>query len=194
MILPDRIKESCKVLRFLKSIKLFYLPFLLTLIYNSTYAQTQCCCELSGCVGAPSTGFDCDTWCALLNLGANEGNSTPYATVSDCNTACATLPVDLVSFTTVIKDDGVQLQWSTAYELNNDRFVVEKSDEGKSFYEIGVVLGSGTDGDINNYSFQDNDPTEGVQYYRLKQYDYNGSFEYSPIQSIEYLTESTYIG
>lgn len=89
------------------------------------------------------------------------------------------LPVELVSFKAVAQQNQVLLQWTTASERDNDRFEVERSQDGRKFTLIGQVKGKGTSTLTNSYSFTDRNPGTGVNYYRLRQVDYDGTFEYS---------------
>ena len=89
------------------------------------------------------------------------------------------LPVELVSFTGVAYKTNNVLSWQTASELNNDYFEVQKSLEGKDFQTIGLVKGIGTSSTGGLYSFTDYEPAKGIQYYRLKQVDYNGDHHIS---------------
>lgn len=91
------------------------------------------------------------------------------------------LPVELTAFDSKINASGVMLTWQTATELNNDYFDIERSEDGKSFYTIGRVDGNGTTNDVQNYSFTDNMPIASIAYYRLKQVDFDGVFEYSKV-------------
>ncbi|MEO9478113.1 MAG: T9SS type A sorting domain-containing protein [Cyclobacteriaceae bacterium] len=90
------------------------------------------------------------------------------------------LPVDLIKFIAEASDGIVQLKWVTASELNNVGFEIQKSLDGDIFEEIGFVDGHGTTTDVQTYTFADHDMTDA--YYRLKQIDYDGKFEYSPIR------------
>ncbi|WP_394367979.1 T9SS type A sorting domain-containing protein [Pontibacter aquaedesilientis] len=89
------------------------------------------------------------------------------------------LPVTLVSFKGALQNGAVKLSWSTASEIDNDKFVIERSQDGKIFKAIGEVKGKGTTNLLNTYSFADKNPVNGTNYYRLKQMDFNGEFEYS---------------
>src|ERR1700751_1021249 len=93
----------------------------------------------------------------------------------------APLPVELVSFTADCSNGHELLNWSTASETNNDYFLVERSDDGNTFYEIGRAAGHGTSSQTNNYTFTDPQPLSGTVYYRLEQIDYNGKTEELPI-------------
>ncbi|HLG34911.1 MAG TPA: T9SS type A sorting domain-containing protein, partial [Bacteroidia bacterium] len=94
------------------------------------------------------------------------------------------LPVELVSFTGENKNNINHLHWSTASEINNDYFVVERSSNGIDFENIGTVDGHGNSTQIINYSYEDLSSLTGINYYRLKQIDYDGEFEYSQIIAV----------
>ncbi len=91
------------------------------------------------------------------------------------------LPVDLLHFDATSTNKVVELKWSTASELDNDRFEIQKSNDGISFKTIGTVLGNGTTNELHHYDFVDSDPEPGINYYRLKQLDYDGAFDFSPL-------------
>lgn len=97
--------------------------------------------------------------------------------------SCA-LPVTWYSFEGVAKSQYNELEWKTATEENNEGFSVERSADGVSFEEVGWVNGNGTTTDQNTYLFQDTNVFDGANYYRLKQIDYDGNFEYSKIISV----------
>ena len=96
------------------------------------------------------------------------------------------LPVELIYFTATLKGDEALLEWATASELNNDRFEIERSLDGEEFELIGVVNGNGTTDVEQEYSFIDEAPGQGLNYYRLKQIDFDGAFEYSDIAFVDY--------
>jgi len=91
------------------------------------------------------------------------------------------VPLELISFDGKIEKDKVFLYWQTATELNNRGFEIEKSFDKENWFKIGFVEGRGTTTDINYYSYIDSEISSGIQYYRLKQIDYDGSFEFSNI-------------
>lgn len=93
------------------------------------------------------------------------------------------LPVTWLEFRATVQDGDVVLHWSTAAELNNDFFEVQHSSNGIGFTPIGTVGGSGTTRQISRYSFTDTNPQIGTNYYRLRQVDFDGQFDYSPILS-----------
>lgn len=95
--------------------------------------------------------------------------------------ATAPLPVELISFTAIPHKNSVQLNWQTATEVNNYGFQVQRKNEnGKRWNDIGFVPGHGNSNFPIDYSFVDKNPLGGTSfYYRLKQIDINGKFEYS---------------
>lgn len=98
-----------------------------------------------------------------------------------CNTGiCATgLPVEMLSFDVKCEKDISILKWTTSSEINNDYFIVEKSNDGEQFHQIGIVKGFGNSSVIRDYFFKDDDVVSRAAYYRLKQVDFNGEYNYS---------------
>lgn len=90
----------------------------------------------------------------------------------------ALLPVSLQSFTGNRVDKVVELSWATASETNNDYFSLERSADGRNFETITEVNGAGDATTLLNYSFTDRQPLSGENYYRLKQTDFDGAYEY----------------
>jgi hypothetical protein len=91
------------------------------------------------------------------------------------------LPVNLLNFNTVCEKNKVSLLWKTASEKNNDYFTVERSGDDLNFTEIGRINGAGSSSVENSYQIDDINPIRGNAYYRLKQTDYDGKFEYFDI-------------
>lgn len=85
------------------------------------------------------------------------------------------LPVSLTSFNGKATNNGVDLSWTTTSENNNDYFEILRSEDGINFQAIGTVKGSGNSQSTIAYSFIDNSPIKGQNYYQLKQVDYNAS-------------------
>lgn len=95
------------------------------------------------------------------------------------------LPAELTSFVGKEKGEAVQLQWTTETEINNSHFIVEKSTDGRTYKEIAQVTGSGTTYDLQEYTAIDNSPERGLNYYRLRQVDFDGTEAFSEIVSVE---------
>lgn len=96
------------------------------------------------------------------------------------------LPVELLSFEGVALEGQIKLTWKTALEINNERFQIEKSLDESFWSTIGNVDGAGNSTQLNIYDFSDLYPEKGIQFYRLKQIDFNGQHEYSPIISVDF--------
>ncbi|MEQ9425076.1 MAG: LamG-like jellyroll fold domain-containing protein [Cyclobacteriaceae bacterium] len=92
------------------------------------------------------------------------------------------LPVELTAFSATPDQGIVHLDWQTATEINNEFFEVQHSINGEDFEIIGKVAGNGTTNIEQNYAFIDSRPVEGINYYRLRQVDFDGAFEYSPLR------------
>ena len=101
--------------------------------------------------------------------------------VPTCNPA----PVSIVSFNGKQEKQVNVLQWTTASEINNDYFTIEKSPDGDDFEIFATVEGSGNSNTEKNYHCTDNEPFEDVAYYRLKQTDFDGTYSYSGIVSVQ---------
>ncbi|CAN5372699.1 hypothetical protein BH10BAC1_BH10BAC1_04270 [soil metagenome] len=101
---------------------------------------------------------------------------------------CTPLPIELLFFTAQLEGNKVNLNWSTATEINNDFFTIEKSTDGTNFEFVTKVNGAGNSTAVLNYSTIDLSPLGGISYYRLKQTDYNG------VSSLSILTEIQYFG
>jgi hypothetical protein len=102
--------------------------------------------------------------------------------------ACVTtiLPVELSSFTAECNFGEVKCKWATASESNNDYFTVERSENGINYIEIGKVKGAGSSSSLRNYEFIDelSSSTGSAIFYRLKQTDFDGKFEYFSAVSV----------
>ena len=96
---------------------------------------------------------------------------------------CPVLPIELVSFGGINEGNKNILHWTTASETNNDYFAIERSADAQTFEETGKVKG-GSGNTIRDYSFSDEHPLHGTNYYRLKQRDLDGKFTYSQTVSV----------
>ena len=89
------------------------------------------------------------------------------------------IPVELTSFTASTSGERIKLDWQTASETNNYGFEVERKASGQEFTKIGFVAGYGTTTETKNYNFIDKNVLSETYTYRLKQVDFDGTFEYS---------------
>lgn len=94
------------------------------------------------------------------------------------------LPVELTSFTAILNEKAVEINWATANEINNEKFILETSQIGEVFNSIGEIRGSGTTFEPQTYRFTHHTPSQGINYYRLKQVDFDGTFAYSKVIAI----------
>jgi hypothetical protein len=101
-----------------------------------------------------------------------------FTNEEDCQ-AINPLPVELTSFKGKVTESGINLEWETASEINNSHFDVERSSNGKTYEAIAIVKGRGTTSVASNYSFTDKLPQKGLNYYRLKQVDFDNTTSYS---------------
>lgn len=98
---------------------------------------------------------------------------------STCIGETITLPVTMIDFTSTLVDKSIVLNWSTASELNNMGFEVLHSSNGSEWTKIGWVDGVGTSSNVNNYTFTHDSISSEINYYKLKQIDFDGQFEYT---------------
>jgi hypothetical protein len=110
--------------------------------------------------------------------GSNELNGT--------NGASELLPVELIRFYAIQQKDKVYLKWQTAFETNTSHFVIERTLDGRYYKELGAVLSKGESNFNSYYSTIDGSPSSGVNCYRLKIVDKDGSYEYSPIVAVNF--------
>ena len=119
---------------------------------------------------------------------ANLANNFHVASTDAVNSP---LPIELLDFSATLKSDQVELNWSTASELNNDFFTIERTHDLEKFEEVITVKGQGTGNSKSNYTSIDDSPLSGKSYYRLKQTDFDGKFTYSELIKIENLDFKT---
>lgn len=152
------------------------------IVGGTLYGKNSNAFQGSGSVTAAGLDFKGEPTCSPCNIDWNVGScepaSTPFCTI--------VMPVTLIYFKGKVDDDHVLLSWATATELNFDRFIIEKTYDGKNFVEIGSRPGAGTSVSRRDYSFEDPAPTIGRSYYRLKALDYDNSYEYFGLVKIDY--------
>jgi hypothetical protein len=104
----------------------------------------------------------------------------------------AAVPVELTSFTAIANGNSVVLDWSTATETNNQGFEVERSHNGIN-ETVGYVAGFGTTSEPKSYSFVDNNLEPGIYSYRLKQIDFDGTFELHLATQVEVFAPAVFV-
>ena len=181
--------------------------------FNTDAANTQEYCLVCGgnVIDINSTGtFDLTTYpaavagadCEIIAMNYLTSDGAPVLVGQDFATEAAascgdcwdfigrnlvitsTLPVNFLSFEGEIDGPWNLLTWVTASEQNCDYYLVERSHDGVSFENIGKVNGGGNSETELHYRFFDKDPLFNTEYYRLKQVDFNGDFEYTPLVAL----------
>jgi hypothetical protein len=99
----------------------------------------------------------------------------------------APLPVKLLNFSVERTDNGFLIEWTTLSEHNSDYFEIQKSEDGLVFETISVVKGAGNSNSQRDYKYTDYEIRSNISYYRLKQVDFDGKFEYLQTLSIEFV-------
>ena len=122
-------------------------------------------------------------------VNPNDGWISNYTPGKIYRTVNGGTPVELISFTGIVIDGNVQLNWATATEINNRGFEVLRSSEKDNIWQkIGFVTGYGTTTELQYYSFVDDFLSPGSYNYKLKQIDFDGSFEFSDVIEVEVIT------
>ena len=104
--------------------------------------------------------------------------------VPNCRTVAIILPVEMEDFDVEQVKRSSHVSWKTISERNNDHFEVMRSSDGLFWQSIGSLQGKGNSTQVQDYSFTDKNPINGVSYYRVDQYDYNGEHRSSPMKSV----------
>ena len=118
----------------------------------------------------------------------NVTNFSPFAHGS--GNPASPLPIQLISFKATVVGDAVLAEWSTALELNNNYFTLQKSSNGEAFAEVAKINSQGNTTHGFRYSYSDTDPYLEMSYYRLKQTDYDGKETYSNVVAVEFSSQA----
>ncbi|WP_199121052.1 cadherin-like beta sandwich domain-containing protein [Pedobacter sp. ASV28] len=117
--------------------------------------------------GTPSTNGDISFTVTATDISGESGQKSYTLSIN------SVLPVGFISFKAKLEGNRSKLEWATLSEINNDRFEIERSIDGKLFSLLATVKGNGTTTVAHHYLTYDNSPANGINYYRLKQYDDN---------------------
>lgn len=136
----------------------------------------------------------------------NPGGATQYkmthnglgagsrVTLLDCfvkGSGTCVLPIELTEFKGQCRSNNeVELNWTTASEAGNDFFTIEVSADAEQWADAATIKGAGNSTVIKNYSYRHKNSTNGISYYRLKQTDFNHSFKYSEIITVNNCREN----
>ncbi len=110
-------------------------------------------------------------------------NVDTVSAFSNAFTYTTPLPVELTSFSADVVNGKIMISWGTATEINNAGFSVERSIDNKNYSEVAFVKGKGTSTEKSVYNFTDKSALSGKYYYRLKQVDFDGTYQY--LKSVE---------
>ncbi|MEZ4982960.1 MAG: T9SS type A sorting domain-containing protein [Saprospiraceae bacterium] len=127
--------------------------------------------------------------CGLRRTSSGSGNLKAPIRIGALSFS---LPVELIDFKARAQKEGVLLQWTTASEIDNDFFGVERSKDGKNWETIAILPGKGNSVQLNHYQYLDENPLNVTSYYRLKQTDFDGSENISSIQTIQAKTSGNF--
>lgn len=142
-------------------------------------------------VSGGQSGTNAGATCNGNSLGATNGgngavlSNWAYRSSGTSFVGCL-LPVEYASFAATAIDNGVRLDWMTAFESNNSHFEVQRSADGSRFQPIGRVDGTGNSFSPNTYTYLDATPVSGTSWYRLRQIDLNGASSYSEVRSVTF--------
>jgi uncharacterized protein involved in tellurium resistance len=162
-------------------------------VWNIALTPAQINTMMSNPEGLTGVGYDAT---GLLGYWNFDDGTADDLTASNNNGifesgGSTTLPIDLISFTGQFNNNAVVLDWTTASELNNDYFVVERATgnilEESNWSPIAKISGAGNTNILSEYMYLDNDvnSSESVYYYRIKQIDFDGQYSYSAVISVK---------
>ena len=123
---------------------------------------------------------------AIYSVGNDDGFG--FSCVGGVGTEVP-LPIELINFMAYVRNDWVYLEWQTASEINNNYFTIERSIDAVNFKPIGTKQGAGNSSTLQYYNYIDSilnlkPQTSNILYYRLKQTDFDGQYEYSAIRAV----------
>ena len=108
------------------------------------------------------------------------------ADLTSCNYPFSILPVSWENFSVNLQSNkSVSINWEVSQQINNKGFYIERSNDGSNWSELDFIANSGTNTGSVKYSFADNNPYNGKNYYRIQQVDMNGATSYSDIKAVE---------
>lgn len=165
--------------------------------YNTYQIDTNGDGTYAGAIGITEVNSN-----GLVIAALNDNGASPLATSASTETiylvtpntnyldnlmaVCPPLPISLVEYTAKKVEESVILSWKTASEINNDYFKIEKSTDTKDWSFLTEIKGAGNSSSELNYQKIDNKPSIGVNYYRLSQYDFNGTSEVLGIRAVQF--------
>tara|TARA_B100000809_G_scaffold178002_1_gene175575 strand:- start:386 stop:1930 length:1545 start_codon:yes stop_codon:yes gene_type:complete len=151
-----------------------------TMIGDETLAFSSTAVFANGIQSITSTGFTLGT----NHLAQDGNNAQDYAAIRNGSKPTIILPVKLSNFDVFLQENKVEIKWTTASEINNDYFQIERSSNGIKFQILKIIQGAGNSNQVINYSSYDLSPPIGNVYYRVRQIDFDGENKVSDIKSV----------
>jgi hypothetical protein len=136
---------------------------------------------------------DMNTNSTVLYRTGGDTNDNSADTARNSNLSTLAFAVRYISFKGRPKMNKISLNWKTSTEINNLGFEIQKSRNIVNFETIGRIQGNDYSEIINSYSYSDNNPFDGINYYRLKQKDFDGSTDYFKIISVLWEGEGAHV-
>ncbi|MEZ4957110.1 MAG: T9SS type A sorting domain-containing protein [Saprospiraceae bacterium] len=122
----------------------------------------------------------------VVGFSFNVNDADEGYLISSYTVTATALPVELIDFNARKYFNSIQLSWQTATEIDNDFFTVQHSLDGRTFHDLETIDGAGNSFESKSYSFVHKNPHNGMNYYRLKQTDFDGEESFSPVESIQF--------
>lgn len=119
-----------------------------------------------------------------ISFTNNSTTTNDQYRLDDISVSNSILPVKLSKFNVTAKDKNAILNWTTLSEINNSHFKIAHSTDGKKFDDIAEVAGNGNSNEETNYEIVHENPANGINYYQLTQYDFDGKSESFKIETV----------
>ena len=150
---------------------------------------------IPGYINVSGSGGGTYVYRATTQGNCNGGTWVGYSGTFTVNgTSCTynsgVLPIELISWDAVLVQESCILSWTTTSEIDNEYFSIERSADGVNFNSIGTLAATNIATKQNHYSFIDKEPLNGLNYYRLKQVDFDGTSQGSDIIVVEHERDS----
>lgn len=170
-----------------------------TVSYGSTSSNVFSGSGTNGTVSASGSGCYYNNGTASVTVtfsgGGNRQDEAYQLTyeVIPGDIMCTPLPIELSYYNLKLFKASTIISFSTASETNNDYFTIERSGDGKSFESIGEIKGAGNSNQELSYEFVDESPLAGINFYRIKQTDFDGAYSYTEIRSVRHQTKNVIV-
>ena len=158
------------------------------MVYDGSSFSTTCNTDFADCTAQFT---DPANWATDDGNGNEADDGTfpdyPRDVIASANIliVISGLPITLSSFDATIRNKQTLLNWTTDAEIDNQYMAIERSQDGRNFKELGRIAGAGTTEVPQNYSFTDKRPVSGLNYYRLRQVDFDGTATFSKVIVVE---------